>query len=121
MWYRLRPMLEVLLRTLRLGFGAAFMVGFTASLVTLIVPLRSMEIFDRMLTTGHIELVFLATIGVGLMLAALDVLDAVQANRRIRDCASRSSLLWRRRFGMRRSEVRQSVSTNTWNTSTTKR
>src|SRR5688572_20999331 len=58
-------------RGLARGLGAALVFGFALNLLMLAVPLYSMQLFDRVLGSGHVETLVLLTLVTALALAAM--------------------------------------------------
>ena len=67
-------------RGLARGLGAALVFSFALNLLMLAVPLYSMQLYDRVLGSGHVETLVLLTLITALALAAMGAFEMVRAS-----------------------------------------
>src|SRR4051812_6772663 len=67
-------------RGLARGLGAALVFSFVLNLLMFAVPLYSMQLFDRVLGSGHVETLVLLSLIAGLALVTLGLLEMVRTS-----------------------------------------
>ena len=68
------------LRGLHGGLGAGLVFSFALNLLMLAVPLYSLQLFDRVLGSGHVETLLLLSLIAGLALITLGLLEMVRTS-----------------------------------------
>ena len=80
-------------RSLRGGLAAALVFSFALNLLMLAVPLYSMQIYDRVLGSGHVETLLLLSLIAGVSLLALGAFEMVRTSLLARTAARFEQIL----------------------------
>ncbi|NJL72194.1 MAG: hypothetical protein HC888_11735 [Candidatus Competibacteraceae bacterium] len=71
-------LLNVALREMRTAFLVLFVFSFFMNVLVLASPLYMMQVYDRVLGSGHVETLIILTVMVGIALLFLGLLDMVR-------------------------------------------